>query len=441
MSMAKLSPSGIWNSLGTARFRTNFKWVALANLGAQALLVLASPILTRLFGPADFGVLALYVSLTSIIVSMATLRFDWLMPNARTDRHAAGLFAAGAIVLATVVLAVAFASIAVGDALFAERYEAFRDLWFLIPLGVLGLGLHQLFNGWYVRRSNLLPDSKTKIVQSVGNIAVSIALGVLAFGAMGLLFATLIASWLGITILTANAPDLLRHLRRLRRNELFVSARRYLNQALLSTMVSGFNVASNRAMILLLAFAYAPAEVGLLALAQRLIAAPVALVAQALSQSFWAHASDLVLENDYVGLRRDFLRVTALLVGLAALLGMIALAVQPLIVPLFGAEWADLGLILLVLMPLIWGTTIFSPTNHLVVLKRQELQLYADILRLGLVCGTILVAAKCGWDFASAVFAVACSSLLGHVLLFLLQLHVQNRLIGNQRAANGEKSV
>lgn len=113
-------------------------------------------------------------------------------------------------------------------------------------------------------------------------------------------------------------------------------------------------------------------------------------------------------------------------------LPQVALAVQPIVVPVFGAEWADLGVILLTLMPLIWGATIVSPTNHLVVLNRQGLQLYADILRLGLVCGAIATAAVLGWEFKWAVLAVACSSLLGHSMLFVLQLNVQTRLIQDQ---------
>ena len=424
----------LWSSLGTARFRANFRYVAFANVGAQALLLTAAPILSRLFTPSDFGVLALYVSVTSLIVSVATLRFDWLVPNARNNRSAAALFVAGVIVLLTVTVLVALAMMLGGAVVLPDHYGALKDFALLIPVGIFGLGLHQLFQGWYVRRSDLLPISKTKIIQSIGNIVLSIPLGVLAFGASGLLFATLVASWLGISMLVSQAPDLSHQLRRLRRVQVVVSVRRSVQQAVLSTLVSGLNVASSQAMILLLALAYVPAQVGLVAFAQRLMAAPVGVVAQALSQSFWAHATDLVQAKDYRGLRRDYLKVSALLVGLAAVLGVLALITQPLIVPVFGEEWSSLGGVLLALMPMIWGAAIVSPTNHLVVLKRQGLQLYADILRLGLVCTAIGCAIMFDWAFVWAVLAVSCSSLLGHVVLFGVQLGVQTRLIQQQFA-------
>ena len=433
--MKRLSPARLWSGLGTARFRANFRVVALANIGSQALLLLASPILSRLFEPADFGVLALYVSVTSLVVSMATLRFDWLMPNARSDRSAAALFVAGGAVLGCVTLAVGVVVLVAGETVLPERYAVLQSFAPLIPLGILGLGLHQLYQGWYVRRSDLLPVSKTKIVQSVGNIAISITLGLLAFGALGLLFATLVASWLGISMLVRGAPDLGRHLRGLRRRQIVAVARRFTRQAVLSTAVSGLNVASSQAIILLLALVYAPAQVGLVAFAHRLMAAPVTIVAQALSQSFWAHTSDLVQARDYRGLRRDYLKVTYLLLGLAATLGLVALAAQPLIVPVFGPDWTELGAIVLALVPLIWGAAVVSPTNHLVVLNRQGLQLYADILRLGLVGSAIVAAAFFDWDFVWAVLAVACSSLLGHMVLFFVQLNLHGRLIAQADGA------
>jgi O-antigen/teichoic acid export membrane protein len=40
----------------------------------QAIVVLASPILTRLYTPEDFGVLAVYASLLGILSTVAALR-------------------------------------------------------------------------------------------------------------------------------------------------------------------------------------------------------------------------------------------------------------------------------------------------------------------------------------------------------------------------------
>ncbi len=44
---------------------------------AQAIPIAISPILTRLYTPEDFGVLALYIAIFSIISVIATLRYEF----------------------------------------------------------------------------------------------------------------------------------------------------------------------------------------------------------------------------------------------------------------------------------------------------------------------------------------------------------------------------
>ncbi len=427
--MSRFSLLRIWESLGTVQFRSNFKKLALANVVAQILLVLAAPILSRLFRPENFGELALYISITSIVTSIATLRFDWLIPNPTSHRIAARLFLAGITLLCLITLIFFFVIFMMGDMIIPDQYTSLRKFAPLMALSVFGIGLHNLYTGWYVRTSNLSKIAKVKIMQSLGNITISILLGYMAFTASGLLFATVISSWLGISLLIYGSTEIRDHLRNLKIKQLFNTITRFSRQAILSTAVSGLNTFSSRAMILLFALVYSPSQVGLIIFAHRLISNPVTVIARGLSKSFWAHTSDLSRIQDYRGLRKDFLKVTYLLFTVAILLFFITLLIQPLIVPLFGPDWSEMGIILIMLMPMVCGATIVSPTNHLVVLGRQGLQLYADILRLVFICLAILAAAIFKWNFVFAVLAVSCSSLLGHLVLFVIQLREQGKLI------------
>ena len=79
----------LWlRSVGTATFQKNLRVVFGANVMAQIIMVLSAPLIARLFGPSDFGVLALYLSLTTVLGSISTFRFDWLVPNVTKDRLA-----------------------------------------------------------------------------------------------------------------------------------------------------------------------------------------------------------------------------------------------------------------------------------------------------------------------------------------------------------------
>jgi O-antigen/teichoic acid export membrane protein len=415
--------------MGSDRMWRNFRLVASANVISQLMLVLAAPVLARLFNPSAFGVLALYTTITTLITAMATLRVDWLIPNARSARSAASLFAAGSCVLIIVVVAITlFLTIHNTESLFKNQYSLLNEYSFFIPLGILGVSTHQLFHGWYVRSGNLLPISRTKITQSVGYLIFSLTFGWLSFGAAGLIGAALIASWMGISILIHHSDNLSRHLRSLtviRTTRLFWIQRKRI---LLSTAVSVLNSASATAMILLLALVYDAAEVGILAFTHRLLAAPVGLIAEALAQSFWSHAAELVRGRQYIALQSDYLRLSGLLLLLAAAVAVGCFIAIPLIVPVFGEEWRDMGTVLILLLPLITGTIVVSPTNHLIVFNRQGLQLYADAFRLGLVCASVGLAVTFDWPFFWALLGVSVGSLIGHVTLFIIHIQVHKSL-------------
>lgn len=59
---------------------------------AQLLTVLSAPILTRLYSPADFGILAVFISTTDILGVIACLRYEMAIVLPEEDDKAANLF-------------------------------------------------------------------------------------------------------------------------------------------------------------------------------------------------------------------------------------------------------------------------------------------------------------------------------------------------------------
>jgi len=55
---------------------------------AQIITVLASPVITRLYGPETFGILALFTSITSIIAVIACMRYELAIMLPESDGEA-----------------------------------------------------------------------------------------------------------------------------------------------------------------------------------------------------------------------------------------------------------------------------------------------------------------------------------------------------------------
>ena len=69
-------PRQLMRILPKSRFARNVAVVSAGSAMGQGLLIVSAPLLTRLYTPADFGVLAVYVSIVSILVVVASLRYE-----------------------------------------------------------------------------------------------------------------------------------------------------------------------------------------------------------------------------------------------------------------------------------------------------------------------------------------------------------------------------
>src|SRR5256885_405341 len=81
--------------------------LASGTAAAQALLALSLPVLTRLYTPADYGALAVFSSTITVLLVLASLRFELAIPLPESDEDAASLLALSFLVLAGIAGAVA----------------------------------------------------------------------------------------------------------------------------------------------------------------------------------------------------------------------------------------------------------------------------------------------------------------------------------------------
>lgn len=405
-------------SLRGSRFARNVWLVARANLLAQALPVLAAPLLTRLYGPAAFGELALFAAALSLALAVATARLDWSLPNARSRPMAAALLALGAAALGLCCLL-----LALGLWWWPVAGLSKAAAWLLVP-ALAGAGLQQLVSAWHVRGAELAGVGRAKVMQSVANVGVSLAAApLLPAGPWGLLLGVLAGAWAGLGTLWRTAQGLRAALRSLTPRRLAVAWHRFRAEAGWSTLVSACNAASFAAVPLLLARHYDAAEVGFYALMQRVALGPVGLVGQAVSQSFWSESARLVRE-DPPALARLYAGTTRRLLWLSLPLALLALAGPWYVGPIFGAaQWSGAGIVLAACVPMLVGQVAISPLSHLVIHRRQHWQAAWDVARLAALALAIETAGRSGAPLAGAVLALSCVMGAMYAVLWALNRH------------------
>jgi O-antigen/teichoic acid export membrane protein len=103
-------------ALNSRPFLRNVSIMLGGTAGGQLVSVLLSPVLTRLYSPEQFGILSVYLAVLSILVVVASLRYELTLPLAESDEDAMNIVAVCACVLVVVTGAVTAASYFIPEA-------------------------------------------------------------------------------------------------------------------------------------------------------------------------------------------------------------------------------------------------------------------------------------------------------------------------------------
>lgn len=367
---------------------------------AQLLTVLAAPLLTRLYSPEDFGLLAVYGSLLAIISVIASLRYELAIPLPEDDQEAANVAALSLLLITSTtllsVLATVFFGKHIANALGVPALAAY--LW-LLPVAVLLGGFYTVFNYWSVRTKRFSTIAGTKVRQSLATVAIQIA--AFKLGGVALLFAQVAGQSVGTASLALPALKL-PAFKEISWQGIKKAAERYKRFPIFSTWEGLFNTAGGQLPPLLFAALFSPAAAGLYSLANRILNLPMSLIGQAIGQVFFANAA----EAHRAG------KLGSLVSGLHAKLAHIGISPALLLVLLgpelfsfaFGENWSQAGEFSRWMAPWLYLVFVSSPLSTLFAVTEN--------LKQGLAFQVILLVAR--------IVAILIGAWLGDLMLTVI---------------------
>lgn len=420
-----------------SKFRNNFLAVARANVFAQFLVLLATPLLTRLYTPESFGVLALYLSVVQLAGACCTLKFESLLPNSELDESAKKLISSGLKIL-LLFISLSWVVIFLINLFHIENriFNTLDPFLYTLPIAFFFTGMYQLLKGWFTRESDLTPISKARLAQSIAYLTVALVLGVFLDGAIGLIFgqiaaliiACIVAGVVNNGVFTQIKPSKL--ITRVSHTKfIWIQAATASGTTLLNTI--SFNLP-----VFVLAFAYSSVEVGFYSLMLRLVATPLGAITSALSLSFWARAAELKRAGDYPKMYRLFLKLVGVLFGASLLIAIACFIGSFFIVPILGSNWDGASTVLLVLVPMLMGMTVMSASNHLIVLEKQYLQFYADGFRIMSILIIGYFSVQLEMSFINTVLLISICSSIAHAILFAVNVHAHKNIANHARTTS-----
>lgn len=374
--------------------------IIVSGTGAAAVIsALTLPILTRIYTPHDFSLLAVLTSITSIISVIACLRFDLAIPVPERDDEAANLLGLALVSLVCVVcLLSGLLLLAPASALeFANQSWLEHYLW-LLPSGVALTALSSALQHWLVRKGDFVAIAQSRVLQAGAMAGAQGGGGLFNGMQLGLLLGPIIgagASCAALAYRIANVDkDLARKVSWVGIVSAFRSYNRFPKYSVLEALT---NTSGIQLPILLIASLATAPEAGLLMLAMTVIQAPMGLLGMAVGQVFLSRAP----HEFRAGKLSTF---TATILGTLLRTGVGPLVLAGVLAPdlfakVFGEEWRRAGVLMAWMTPWFMAQFLASPVSValLAINKQREalyLQVFGAITRVAAVYFASIVAVQ-----------------------------------------------
>jgi teichuronic acid exporter len=389
--------------------------VALGTAAGQGVVLLATPWLSRQYSPAEFGSLALLLTISNIASALACLRYDLTIPVA-SKSEAPALFSIAISAAATsALLVLAVLTTGVFTPILAATFNA---TW-VIGLCVLLVGVQQAVIGALTRD---------------GRYA---GVGVVRFGQGGLFTALAVIPSLGLLISHALSflvviPFAVRRLFRNKTSIKEISRTAYerRNFPLLSLPGALLDVIGYSACVWIMAHFYGVSETGQYSQIQRIVGAPLMLVGMSVGQVLLRSGADAI--RDHSNSVRLFRRVSAmsLLLGLLVVL-LISLIGDSLLHWLLGPKWrVDTAFIVPVAIAVTVRACVSPLSSLLVALNRFDLALRWQVFYfLSSISVLTVVAINVSFEYFIVVYAIH------EILLYSLYLVLISKAVRDLKCA------
>ena len=365
---------------------------------AQLVPILASPVLTRVYSPAEYGTLALFGALATVLVTIAAGRYHTAIMLPKQDEDATHVTTlALSITVGFSALVATVVGIGHGWLTNLDAFEKLGYWLFALPPVVLLSGTYNVLTYLSMRHDRYGDVTKSNVLKAVTAASTQICLGVAGVGVAGLLAGNL------LSVAAANGRLYATYRRAVQKsrtdwNRIRILAKKYSafpNYDLWSSLA---NSLSYNATVVGLSYLYSAGTVGHYALAYRLLAMPSALVGTAVGQVYLRHAAQLDSTRSRAAVR--FYDRTALKLAMASLVPFVLLMLfsSELFVTIFGPGWSEAGKFTAILVPLVWVRFVTSPLTHcFLIYGRQRSLLVWQIAILAVTGVTFAGAYALDW--------------------------------------------
>ena len=400
--------------------------LTLAAGGAAAKLIglVSIPIITRLYSPAEMGLLSAFTAIVAILSPFATLRYVNAIPIPRRDATAVNLLSLNFMLLiSTTLLLSAIVWVAGPKLLAMASLGSLTPYVWLIVAGVFVTAFYELITMWGTRKKAFGTLALSQTNQAITGSLVKIGLAMAGMKPVGLLIGQIAQQGGGaIPLLRLCISNVRQHQKRIKLRTAHTLAAHYHDMPLYRLPSHLLLMLAMQGPGLFSAQLFGLETAGQLGLALTALALPLSLVGTTMANAYFAEISAIGRRNParVLEITRS---VTLRLVLLSTPAALILMVAGPwLFSTAFGSRWQLAGEFARILSIYLVFQFVSSPLgNSLTLFRRQDLFLKMNIWRFAMIAAIFLTARFLHWD--------SKTTLLVYSMLLSVHYFISNRLI------------
>ena len=178
-----------------SKFFKNFLVLFKGSFFAQLIPLFISPVITRIYSPEQFGILALFVSVVTVIGSVINGRYEQaiMIVDEKKDIDALTFLSLTISFIASILLTLLIA-IFQSDIIFLFNSNSIVNWLFFIPIVVFFIGAFNTFNFYYLKQERLKEISISEIERSLIFVNVQLLFPLFKSGVFGLVMGKIIST-------------------------------------------------------------------------------------------------------------------------------------------------------------------------------------------------------------------------------------------------------
>ncbi len=416
-----------------SEFKKHFLSAFWGTALGQLILVAASPIISRIYSPEEFGMFSILFGYLTILSAVSTGRYELAIILPKSNKAAINIAMLALTVAGCVSAVVVAALFFIPETFFVNNgIPHSSSLIYIAPVFIMSVALYQSAYCYHIRTKLFTRNSQGKVINSTTTSLFSVGIG-LVYPLGNVL---LIGKSLGFFIASLYlifSKEVKKVIRYIRLRYMIMMMKRYSDFPKYSVLGTGVDKLGAQLPILLINSLYTSEMAGYYAFALNVIYVPMSFISIAVSDVFRQKISEKV--NNGLPIKEDYIKM----INILALISFLPLLLFGIISPtffkiIFGKEWETAGLLIRPVLPMLFFRFIYSPVSGLfIVLEKQKVYFY---WQLSFVFLTYLV-----FIIGKAMFESIYYVLFGYTILYGIMAMI-NMYMGvkySKKAHNNEK--